>query len=367
VIDKDKGHALKKASLKLFWSILIAATVLLFAYQNCSPIHLAYKEPSIIPNKLTNGGPYGGMAKVYRHFNVVQPCSAKDLKGQPLANTEILFKPNDEGLTAPYLARESCSDLRIPTSIAAADLQILDPSLQTVRYKNTDLSSQNPPGDFDIVAAQCPIGKSEISGALRTNSFVHSLDWMLLQDPAAIGPDYRFQSNGAARGWNTFPGIGVGLFSTIQSLPAFVVERNDSSNLELWRRQSQFVQLKANSEYMFSFVAQAGTVNGADVHIYRGMAATPGPTDESVLVTFDFNAGTTNVQYALNVAGVSATLTPFGTGYLCTLYFKSSSTADQFVTNIGVTPTTSGQALGQWKDSIVATAAQLVEVNSVCR
>jgi hypothetical protein len=349
---------LKLIRSKAFWASFVALAMIPVFFQNCAPVQMSGSDIPVVNKSMGNGGPYGGLFKSYRYYNSVQPCSTQDLKGRPLPNTEILFKPDAQGQTAPFLARETCTDLQVPTLISSSDLQITDSSFKTVTYKNFVMTSQSPAGEFDVAAAQCPVGKSAIAGAARTNHFLNSQDWMILRDP--VGPQLR-------PGWYSFAGIGVNLFSTIQSLPAFMVQRNDPANLDLWARHDQYVQLKSSTDYVFSFVAQGGTVNGANTHIFRGMNSTPGPADETVLVRFDFQNRTTTIEYAVNISGVSATITPFGNGFLCTIYFRSSATANTFPTSIGVTPTTYGQSYGQMGDSIIATAAQLVEVNNFCQ
>jgi hypothetical protein len=351
----------------LIWIVLLAFAMLPLLFQNCAPIRMHYDENGPSLNKANNnGGPYSGFSKIYRYYSSVQPCLSFDLKGNPLPTNEILFKPDAQGLVAPYLARQSCNDLQAPTRIADSDIQITDSTYKTVIYKNYVLSSQNPPGDFDVVQAQCPAGKTAIPGAVRTNLFAHSLDW-LYQITLPPGQTWTYHPTDVV-GWYSFDGARTSLFSTIQSLPAYVVDRNDPTFLDNWRRQSQYIQLKSNTNYVFSFVAKAGNVAGADVHLYRQITAPANNAiDESVYVTFDFQTGIPVTHYAVNVPGTLATMTPFAGGYLCSLFFTSTATASDAVSNIGIAPATFGQSFGQLGDSVVSTAAQLVEVNTFCQ
>lgn len=323
-------------------------------YQNCAPIGLSDKSSTTTSKAETdNGGPYSGMAKIYQFYNSVAPCNVKDLKGAALPNLEILFKPGPSGQIAPHLARENCADITTPSVIAASDIEMTPGDTSAIRYQKTELKPRSIFGDFDVVKASCPVGRTEIANAVRTNLFTASLDWTVPRSPGY--------------GWNLFEGIGTQLHSTIQSMPAYLVHRNDGAFLELWRRAGQYVNLKPNTPHSLSFVIQAGSVSSANVHIYRSFVGKVDPSDETALVNFDLNSGNAIVSYAVNIPGVSATMTPFAGGYLCTIYFTTSGRVNAGQMDIGVSSATGNSDFGKVGDSIVATAAQLVEVNEFCQ
>jgi hypothetical protein len=341
----------KYLSLTLLTLPLLIGMVILF--QNCS----SKNSPILFTSQSkNNGGVYGGMAgKLYRSFSSVQACAANDLRGRPLPNDEIIFKADSGGVVGPFFSRQSCQDIT-PIAIASQDIQ-LDPTMTTITYQSQTFSSQNPPGAFDVAVAACPAGKSAIPGAVRTNAFASALDWTLLE-------------NGGTPGWYIFPGIDVSLNSTIESLPAYLLQRNDGALLDAWRRATQGLSLQANTDYAFTFLAQPGSVTAADFNLFRGLVANQfnPATDEKVLITFDFQAVTATIDTAININNVSAVISPLGKGFICTVYFTSSPVDDQSpVVSIGVGPSGFGQESGQLGDSIIATDAQLVPVSQFCK
>jgi len=343
-------------SRRSIWNTLFIIPLLFclsVLFQNCSSSNFNFFNPKQAND---NGGAYGGMIRqLYRYSNPAQPCNVQDLNGSPLPNEAILFRADANGNVGPYLARHSCQDIT-PIALSSGEVQV-DSSMSSLSYQGQVFSMQNPPGSFDIAVAACPAGKTPISGATRTNSFASPMDWTALQTVNSPG-------------WYIFPGIDVSLYSTLASLPGYQIQRNDANNLDYWRRDTQGLQLQANTDYAFSFLAQSGTVSAADFTFYRGIDPSHFnfSTDENVVVTFDFQAVTATVVTSVNIKNVSAVISPVGNGFLCTVYFTSSSVDSQSpVVSMGVGPSTKGQSFGKLGDSIIATDAQLVPVNQFCQ
>jgi hypothetical protein len=342
---------------KLLTFLLIVSFALFF--QNCARLQSTptLAEDSSQTTKTENGGPYGGKPGVFRYFSDSDPCTTLDLKGKPLPNEMILLKNTSPSRRDAFLTRQTCQDIK-PILIPANEIQ-MDASADSLIYKNQSFLSQNRPGDFDIIAASCPAGKTAIPAAIRRNSFAFSVDWTSLQV---------WQSNVWSAGWYNFPGTAVGLDSTLSSLPAFLIERNDTTLLDNWRRASQHIYLPANTEYSFTFLARSGSVAAADFTFYRGVTGIPGdPKNEEAVITFDFQTRTTSLVRNTNVSIQSSSISPLGNGFVCTVNFTTSATGDQGESNIGVAPSARGQYYGNLGDSVVATAAQLVRINDFCR
>jgi hypothetical protein len=340
--------SLAKIGLGVFLPLL-----LVLGFQNCT--QQGFKQTSQGRKHLENGGPYAGKTGEYRYFSPSEPCSARNLKGEPLPNEMLLFRPNSIGVTTPVLTREACVDVE-PVPIPEVDVQF-DETTDSLVYRNRVFAPERP-GDFDIVAAGCPAGKSAIPGAVRQNLFASAFDWTVPQS---------YVKGLWTPGWYNFPGIGVDLYSTISSLPAFLIQRNDPNQLDIWRRSSQHIYLQADTQYAFTFLARPGSVPTTDFTYYRGLTGIAGDLrNEEVVVTFDFQNRTTNIVRTLNIAGVSAVISPLENGFICTVYFTTSATANQGESNIGIAPVRDqGGVLAG--DSILATAAQLVPVDQFCQ
>ncbi len=326
-------------------NIWISATLglcLLF-FQNCSPVKTSSSQPQT-GQSAPDGGPYTGLQKVYRHFDNALPCGSLDRNGDPLPNDEILIRPDNQGLIAAHLAREQCKDIS-PLVLAKADVSVSS-SDQSIIFKNKVFTAKKTPGDFDLVAASCPAGRAPLASPSRVNALPDSLDW-------------------AASSWYAHPGINVSLYSTLESLPAYLIKRTDPLYLDYWRRDSQSIPLQVNTAYAYSFLAQAGSLNAAEWNFYRDLGGNP--NDEGARISFNFLTLTATTIYSQNMTGLSATITPFGNGYLCTVYFTSSAaTGGAPLTAMGVGPLANGN-YGSSGDSIIATAAQLVPINQFCQ
>lgn len=338
--------------------LLLAGIVLVMSFQNCSH-HVEYSGSSPqSKSSFDNGQPYSGKPGVYRRFDTGQPCSDLDLNGKPLPNDEILITQDSQGKVSGLLARQLCVDVA-PVVIADTDLKAVPNSPDELIYKGQSFSTLNPPSPFDLVTPACPGGLVPKSSPLLSNIFVSPLDWSGQPNPNLFAPGK----------WIIYPGIGVGLAGTIASLPAYSIQRNDSNNLSSFNRASQQVTLQTNVPYVFTFLAQPGTVNAADWWYYRQLGATDtSPQNETSNITFDFQNLTAKVNYAFNISNVSATIRPFGNGFLCTVYFTSGTTTSSATTDIGIAPSVSAVgANGKLGDSVLTTAAELLPVNQICQ
>jgi hypothetical protein len=327
-------------------ALILIASLLLVPFQNCTN-EKKFSSTSSAARMSGNGGSYDGKPDVYRHFDGRRPCLEKDGKGAALPNDVIVLRAGSSGKKAAFLARETCRDIE-PAALSASDLAWS--SATEFTYRNQSFSDGGQPGDFDVAAPACPIGKTPKAAAAPVNEFLSSLNWT--QAP-----------------WQTYQGIGTTLFGTIGSLPSYKIERNDPALLDDWRRVDQEHALSRNTEYAYSFVAQPGTTQAADWIFFRNVSGSTGtvsdPRDESALITFDFAANTTRIIYSQNITNVRATMVPLANGYHCTVYFTTTAAVNPPETAIGVTPSLR-YAPAAAGDSIRAANAILVPVNQLC-
>ncbi len=339
-----KFSRLKKAYLA---KIFLTVCALLFNFQNCSNANFTGSKPRT--QNSGNGEGYSGKPDQFRYYDPSGPCSEIDRTGKPLPNEEILFqaKASAEG-RYPHLVRERCLDIA-PVEINYSDLEFQPASNTTFKYQGKSFSALNPPADFDLVANPCPAGTSPIPGALRANMIVSAQDWRLKL---------------SAQGWLDHLGISVSLNGSINSLPSYLVSRDDPASLEEYRRVSQYVTLASTTRHVFSFLARSGSRSGVTFRLYRSDIAPA--LDDTITVDFDLQTGTSSVRVSTVPVATQVSVVPVANGYLCTVFFTTSANSDQGVSDIGISPTYSG-GIGRVGDSIYATLAQLEKVDDICR
>lgn len=329
------------------WLALVALTVVMVVgFQNCSAPKQFGSKSSSNTQMSGHGEGYSGKPDLYEFFDSRQPCSRRDRIGRPLPNFQIFYQPKAGTATrAPHLVRRTCQDID-PVEINPSEITVS--GTNAIAYQGMSFSGYSPSGDFDVVASACPAGKSPIAGATRRNLMVSSLNWTNV-------------ANGA---WFWHQGVGANLFGTIQSLPSYLIVRNDPNALNGYERASQFLNLQPNTDYVFSFVARAGTVMGATARLTRGSIA---PNYEGLAVDFNFLTGTASIRSNSGLPPATVTMVPFGNGYLCTVYFRTTSMASfQAPIEIGVGPMDANY-VANVDDSVIATAAQLESVSEFCQ
>lgn len=311
------------------------------AFQNCS-INTRFSTPSTVSQHSGHGEGYSGKGDFFQNFDPQQPCAQVDRLGKTLPNSEIFFQYKPNTMTkAPYLVRNECREID-PIELNPAETIAAGPD--TLIYQGNTFSVFTPSGDFDIVASACPVGKSLIPNAARVNLMSSSLDW-------------------TSRSWSLHQGISVGLNGSIQSLPSYLIARNDPANLEGYERASQYIDLQPNTDYAFTFVARGGTVGGATARITRGSSY---PNYEGLTVDFDFSTGLSSIRSNVNLPQASVSMVPIGNGYLCSVYFRTSAGGFQSPAEVGVAPMDSNYT-AKVGDSIFATAAQLEPITGFCQ
>lgn len=327
------------------FALFAMAVIMVVGFQNCSAPKRFGSQGSNTQMS-GHGEGYSGKTELFAYFDSRQPCSKFDRYGRPLPNFQIFYQLKaGSTIRAPHLVRKTCQDID-PLEIDPKEITASDSS--SITYQGMTFGELTTNGDFDVVASSCPAGKSPIAGAVRKNIFVSAFDWTNL-------------SNGA---WFWHQGVIANLYGTIQSLPSYVISRNDPAALNGYERASQFHNLQPSTDYVFSFVARPGTVNGATVRATRGSIA---PDYEGLAVDFNFQTGTASVRNNTGLPGATATMVPFGNGYLCTLYFRTTSmTAFTAPMEIGVGPMDAGY-VARVGDSVIATAAQLEPVSEFCQ
>lgn len=335
-----------KLALAVRLSLVFAA--LLLSFQNCGhPV--GFQGNSSETQYSGNGSGYSGKPDQFRHFDTNQPCTQVDRNGKPLPKEEIFFQPATSGTSKiPFLVREQCQDIA-PQMVSSVDLIFSPTADYEFTYKNKLFSSQNPPGDFDVVASRCPAGTSPRNGAVRTNLIVSAQDW---------------SRQVSAQGWSQHLGIGVSLNGSLNSLPSYLIVRNDANYLEEFRRLSQFMTLQRSTQYALSFLGRAGSVDSARFRFFRDVGTDP--QDESLTVDFNFLTGVATIVSNANLAAAQVTMVPVANGFLCSVYFTTSGTGDQSISDIGISPT-GLNFMGQVGDSVFGTAAQLERVTDFCQ
>jgi hypothetical protein len=247
---------------------------------------------------------------------------------------------------APYTVRENCSDIA-PQPLASKDVKF--DAKGSLIFKNKAFANYRADADFQVLAASCPVGKSNIPGASRTNLILNSQDW-------TEQPVYQ--------GWMWHSGILALLNGSIKSLPAYTLVRNDPAFPEEFRRISQVKQLKSNTDYAFSFLAKKGTRDFINFRYYRVDEATG--NEEYIIIDFSLVTGVASIRLNSNLPPATVTMTPVGEGFFCTVYFKTSPTGGENFSDFGFSPS-AVDGVTQVGDSVYATAAQLEATGDYCQ
>lgn len=306
-------------------------------FQNCSHPSVTHGAKSTGSANLSgNGDAYEGRLTRY---NLVeqQPCPESGANGQPLPNRQIHLMGTPPNARA-FMVRENCSDLPAPVA--------LDSSLVTVgsngqlTYESQVYTELTVVGDFDVVAASCPSGMSPRSGGTHVN---------LLQD----------SQNLSSQAYEIPTGIGSSLTGSLGGLPRYEIVRNDSANLDFWRRVSQVLAMKGGKRYAFTFFAKPGTSVWAGFGFYEAMSLT-------FTLAINLSTGAVRDDGTVGVQNVSVTSRPLSGGRIVTVYFDLPQDAAYGAS--GVFPSTaSSAAYGNFGDSIYATAMQLEDVSNFCQ
>lgn len=329
--------------------LLFVALFPIVAFQNCTQNvgFSSQKEPQRYFSG--NGDGYSGKIGLFRHFDTTQPCAQADRLGNPLPNSQIFYQwPANASAKSPHLVRSHCRDIA-PIELQASEIQFSPGSDSVLTYDGKTFNAFEPPGDFDVVANACPVGKTPMAGAVRSNLLVSSLDWTLQT---------------SSQGWIHHQGISVNLNGSIESLPGYMISRNDPNALDGFRRASQVVDLQPSTDYAYSFLARAGSINGASFRMFRGGATQA--QNEGIVADFNFLTGVASVRDNANMPSVTVAIAPVANGYLCTVYFRTSVAGDQSQIELGVSPLDQNY-IASAGDSIVATAAQLEPINGFCQ
>lgn len=328
---------------------LAFATSLLLPFQNCSRVQTSgssSRDPSLSLSQ--NGGSYDGKPDVYRFYDAQNPCASRDRQGRPLANDVIVLKEDSGGTNRLHLARLACVDTA-PTPVSES--AVVWNSDSDFSYNGKSFSALNPPANFDIVVPECPGTRTVRANATLLNEISSGTN-------LSVSP------------WAAYAGISSSIYGTIASMPSYEIARNNGAFLEYWRRLDQFRSLSLNTEYVYSFVAEPGTVQGVYWNFFRNVSGSSGttsnPLDDSALIEFNLAAGTSRVVYSQNISNISVKMSRVGNGYLCSVFFTTTSTVNPPDTALGIGPSslTGTERLG---DSIRASNVMLLPVNQLCQ
>jgi len=335
---------MKRVQFTRLGAIAIAFGLLIPGFQNCSqPASSGYSSPK--PQLSGNGDGYSGKTDLFRRYDPQMPCPQVGRDGKSLPNEQIFYQMTTlGGLKEPYVVRENCADIAPkPAPEAKPDIT------GNLVFQGRTLAGYQRNNDFQVLAAQCPAGKTPIPNAARTNLIVNSQDW-------TEQPVYQ--------GWMWHSGMAALLNGSIMSLPAYQIVRTDAAFPEEWRRISQVKRLESNTQYSFSFIAKTGTRDVINVRYYRLDDATG--NEEYIIVDFNLNAGTYKIRLNDHLPPAQVTMVPVGDGYFCTVHFTTSAKANEWYSDLGFGPTALNGAT-RVGDSVYATAAQLEKTSGFCQ
>jgi len=318
--------------LKLYIVLLLMSlfgTVTLF--QNCSNRSVQFHNHeqtsgTIVLADSGNGEGYGGKLDRFEHRIPEEECLESGMNGQKLPNGQIFAYST--GLV--QIVREKCADIS-PRTLRNTEYTF--DVAGNIIYSGRTFAA-TAPGDFDTLAAACPIGRTPLPGAGRTNLLAESQNLM-------------------ASNWGgpPIPGLTVQLIGSLASLPLFSITRSDSGMLENWRRPAQNPSQIGNQDYVFSFFASPSASE-------RALFISDQTGLQDLEIEFNLSTGASNILVSSGVSNVSTTSRPFGGGLFLSVYFRPSVSANP---HIGVA--SADQRLGS---AIAATAYQLERVSAFC-
>jgi hypothetical protein len=255
---------MKRAQLSLFLSLAIV-----LAYQGCGN-HLSFISPeSIAANKSENNGDgYTGKPSPYDFRTSTEPCLDKGANGKSLPNAQIFIFPTG----GAQLVREQCADIT-PRPLSSQEYTVLPNG--DLMYQNQTYASNLNLGDFDVVAASCPPGKSVLANPVRES---------------LIAPPLYLQDSGWAH-----PGLTINWDGTLASLPVYKIERTNPNQLQAYNRMNASLRMNANETYVFSFFAKTDPTEKVLFTAYY-------PNNHDFRVEFDLLTGSPTVQ---SISGVN--------------------------------------------------------------
>jgi hypothetical protein len=298
------------------------------AFQNCDNIRFREsRAPAGEAQMSGNGDGYGGKITVYHHVDDQRPCSELGTTGRPLPNDSVFAY--EEGKA--QLVRERCRDIP-PRDLAPAEFKIEASGDLTLAGRSFQ---PHVPTDFEAAAAVCPAGLNPLPAPVRNNLIDNALN--LAADP-----------------WGTLGGIAVGLNGSIASLPSYLLTRDRDASADPALRLDQFVPLKRNTRYAFSFLARRGS-SGA----VRLMMFDQSPTLVTGDARWSLADGSLIDSDQTNLTLVSHASRPVGEAFFYTIYFRTPNTVRGL--DIGIAADDNGAGA-----SIFATAAQLEDLSTFC-
>lgn len=325
--------AIKRHHARRYLAILWA-TLLLLPFNNCSK-KVQFESTKI--NYNGNGDAYEGKLTRYSHYD--SPCAEVGKNGQPLPNRQIYLFGDYPNIKA-QLVRDNCTDRDVPLELDISQVTFSGPSgTGDLLYAGASFQVLQQKGDFDVVAAECPAGRTPLSSPSRVNLLASSQN---LSDSNAYMPT---------------DGISATLNGSLASLPRYEILRNDPNFTDFWRRVGQVLPLPAGKTYAFTFLAKESSSQWAGFSFYEAMDYTFSLSVNLLTgqVRDDGNVGVPNVQTVSRL---------FGGGRLITIYFTTPKPAAYAA--VGVYPSAATGQPNKYLDSIHATALQLVDVANFC-
>ena len=324
-MNKLKRHGLGT------WISLLLATLLIVEYQACSPAKFASLD-SLTPYLAMNGNgdSYSGKPVFFNAAESGNPCNRLSNQGHPFPSQQIF------AINGVYsLVRENCHDI-VPRALDVSSLQISADGT-SLQYQGHSFALQNDLTEFNQVPVVCSSGKS--IDTVMGNLFFSPL-------------------NLAESVWRVHPEITAQLDGSIEALPKFRVEVTDAQALEDWRRVSQNANLSPKTDYVTTFLLQAGSSDLASIS-YNEL-----PAGQFVVVVYLRNVQAW-IQYQTGAANpVVTSVQRYGDAVAVSVAFTSSASMNGPGGDIGVAPYRPGNndrySVG---DSIYATAASL----NLCR
>ena len=319
-------------------SAFVAVTACVVAFQNCSaPSDFTGLSSQASSGGTGNGDSYGGKPGDYSYYDPANPCD-KGRDNKPLPNQQIRFA------TSYQLVRENCRDI-VPQNLDPAAVSFS--SNESLSYRGLSFALTPVRGQFDVMAAECPSGRSPRAGAVRTN-LVESGDNLLALPPWIDQ-------------WTVASASGV-----LGSLPAFTIERWAAPSTTYWERYYKSQVFKPSTDYALSFFAAPGTKD----EIYFSSTEFENNVQlSSIEVYLDTRTGAGRVAAAMGYSNVSFTSRLIDGTRFFTIYFRSHSYTP-VSSAFGFGPggmDQSNQDVSKPGDSIKIANIQMEEIASFCQ
>jgi hypothetical protein len=179
--------------------------------------------------KPQNGEPYKGKPDPFDLVLPNQQCTEVGANGRPLPNSQIYIFASGSA----QLVRENCVDIT-PRDLTANDY--IKMASGDVIYQNQTFTNNVNQGDFDVLAATCPAGKTLLANPVRKNLLNGGLNFLSPR-------------------WQLAPGTTVTFDGSMYSLPGYKIEVVDPTQAQ-WNGVAQTQNLSTLSSaetYVFSF------------------------------------------------------------------------------------------------------------------